>query len=145
MRIIKGFPSIHFLNQMIGNLISTYTSDYSTGDITIQGVLVKETLSQRKTAALGFACRNRSIPVLSLLLLLLLLTIFFKWGFERLYERKRYELDKIERLDKPRKSYLSASFRSITTKPIPATAGFVKGIVYSNTKSSAVISDAFIL
>ena len=83
---------------------------------------------------------NRSIPVLSLLLLLLLLTIFFKWGFERLYERKRYELDKIERLDMPRKSYLSAAFRSITTKPIPATAGFVKGIVYSNTKSSAVIS-----
>jgi len=80
---------------------------------------------------------NCSIAVLSLLLLL---TIFFKWGFERLYEQKRYELDKIERLDKPYKSYLSAAIGSITGQ-MPATAGFVKGIVYSNTKSSAVISD----
>jgi hypothetical protein len=75
---------------------------------------------------------NRSIAVLSLLLLL---TIFFTWGFERLCEQKQYYLDKIMKLDKPCKSYLSAAIGSIT-KP---TAGFVKGIVYSNTKSSAVI------
>ena len=73
--------------------------------------------------------------------LLLLCTIFFKWGFERLQERRYCELDKITKQDNPRKSYLPAVIHSITTKPMSETAGLVKGIVYTKNKSSIVISD----
>ena len=75
-----------------------------------------------------------SIVVLSLLLLL---TIFFKRGFTRLHERKQYELDKIMKQDKPRKSDLPAALNSITDK----TVGLVKSILYSNDMSSTVNSD----
>ncbi|NQT00693.1 MAG: hypothetical protein HQ580_01575 [Planctomycetes bacterium] len=77
---------------------------------------------------------NRSIAFLSLLFFV---TIFFTWGFERLYEQKRYYLDKIERLDRPYKSYLSAAVHSITGKP----AGLVKSILYSKDLSSTIISE----
>lgn len=73
--------------------------------------------------------------------LLFLCTIFFKWGFERLQERRYCELDKITKQDNPRKSYLPAAFHSITKKTMPEAVGLVKGIVYSKNLPSTVISE----
>ena len=81
---------------------------------------------------------NLSIAILGLLLLV---AIFFKWGFERLQEQRLRELDKVESREKSKKSYLPAVFHSITAKVRPETAGLVKGIVYSKNMSNTVISD----
>ncbi len=64
-------------------------------------------------------------------LLFLFLWIVFQTGFVRLQERRQYELAILE--EKLRESYVPVA--------IPETSGLVRGILYSNTKSSVVIDD----
>ena len=72
-----------------------------------------------------------------ILVLLLSSMIFFKRGFARLQEGRQYELDKVENLEKSKKSNLPTAFHSIPGKPV----GLVKSILYSKDLSSTVISD----
>ena len=64
-------------------------------------------------------------------LLFLFLWIVFQTGFVRLQERRQYELVTLE--EKLRESYVPVA--------IPETSGLVRGILYSKTKPSVVLSD----
>jgi hypothetical protein len=78
--------------------------------------------------------------VILILVLLLSASIFFKRGFARIQKGRQYEIEKVEELEKS-KSYLPAMVHSITGEPIPKTIGHVKGILYSENKSSTIIGD----
>ncbi len=75
--------------------------------------------------------------VILILVLLLSALIFFKRGFTQIQKRRYYEMDKLERNEKSEKSFLPSIVHSLTEKPV----GLVKGILYSENKSSTIISD----
>jgi type II secretory pathway component PulC len=79
--------------------------------------------------------------VILILVLLLSATVFFKRGFAGLIKGRQNEIDKMVMQEKSKKSYLPVVFHSITREPMPKTLGLVKGILYSENKSSIVISD----